>query len=177
MIEDLTPRAVAVNAQTADYGAGAWGDETRDYHIAIRVAAREIGDEMLAGRLSLVVDDEVVSQSLIKAIWTDDERLSTKINREVAHYTGQTELADAIQEGLEARKAGDEATATLKLGRAVRLAAAGGNEATMRLLSGVVEVDDAATGTVRLRRDVDDADEMALDTRSTKTVRVSRPQS
>jgi hypothetical protein len=36
----------------------------------------------------------------------------------------------------------------------------------------VVEVDDAATGTVRLRTEIAEADEMALDTRSTKTVRV-----
>jgi hypothetical protein len=34
-----------------------------------------------------------------------------------------------------------------------------------------VDVIDPATGTVRLKRKVDDADEMALDTRSTKTVR------
>jgi hypothetical protein len=92
----------------------------------------------------------------------------------VAHYTGQVELAGAIQEGLEARKAGDEATATFKLGRAVQLAAAGGNDATMKLLKTVVDVDDAATGTVRLKRQVTEVDEMSLDTRSTKTVRVQR---
>jgi len=37
-----------------------------------------------------------------------------------------------------------------------------------------VDVVDAATGTVRLKRKVDDADEMALDTRSTKTVRTRK---
>jgi len=42
------------------------------------------------------------------------------------------------------------------------------------LLEAVVEVDDAGTGTVRLRGDVADIDEMALDTRSTKTVRVGQ---
>ena len=42
----------------------------------------------------------------------------------------------------------------------------------MKLLGKVVDVEDAATGTVRLRGDVADVDEMALDTRSTKTVRV-----
>ena len=116
--------------------------------------------------------DEVLSQGLIKAIWTDDEQLSTRMNREVAHYTGQAELAECIQDGLEARKVGDEAEATMKLGRAVQLASESGNDGTMRLLQAVVEVEDAVTGTIRLRRDVDDADEMALDTRSTKTVRV-----
>jgi hypothetical protein len=33
---------------------------------------------------------------------------------------------------------------------------------------------DAATGTVSLKKKVDDADEMALDTRSVKTVRTKR---
>jgi hypothetical protein len=171
-IEELTDRAVAFNALTADYPTGAWGEESRDYHLCIKVQPRDVGEEMLAGRVSLVESDEVLGQALITAIWTDDQQLSTRINREVAHYTGQAELADAIQDGLEARKEGDEATATFKLGRAVQLAAQSGNDGTMKLLQAVVEVDDAATGTVRLRREVADADEMALDTRSTKTVRV-----
>ena len=42
----------------------------------------------------------------------------------------------------------------------------------MKLLQAVVEVEDPATGTIRLRRDVATVDEMSLDTRSTITVRV-----
>jgi len=175
-IEDLTARATSVDALSAEYPTGAWGDESRDYHLCINVQPRQLGEEMLAGRVSLVVGDEIASQALIRAIWTDDEQLSTRINREVAHYTGQVELAEVIQEGLEARKAGDEHTATVKLGRAVQLAAASGNEGTIKLLSGVVDVEDPITGTVRLKAKVDDADEMALDTRSTKTVRVQNAE-
>jgi hypothetical protein len=175
-IEELTDRAVSINPLTAEYPTGTWGEESRDYHVCIRVQPHNAGDEMLAGRVSLVEGDTVLSQGLIKAAWTGDQALSTRINREVAHYTGQAELADAIQEGLEARKAGDEATATFKLGRAVQLASESGNDGTMRLLHAVVDVDDAATGTVRLKREVADADEMALDTRSTKTVRVESGQ-
>ncbi|MGO9958448.1 MAG: vWA domain-containing protein [Solirubrobacteraceae bacterium] len=175
-IEDLTERAVGVNPLTSDYPTGTWGEESRDYHVCVNVQPRNAGDEMLAGRVSLLEGDALLSQGLIKAIWTDDQALSTRINREVAHYTGQAELADAIQDGLEARKSGDEATATFKLGRAVQLASASGNDATMKLLKAVVDVDDPATGTVRLKRGVADADEMALDTRSTKTVRVAASQ-
>jgi hypothetical protein len=171
-IEDLTGKATEVNPLTADYPTGAWGDESRDYHLCIEVPPAEVGAEMLAGRISLVVGGEVQSQALVKAVWTDDAALSTKINHAVAHYTGQAELAEAIQQGLEARKAGDEATATSRLGRAVQLAAKSGNDATTHLLARVVEVEDAETGTVRLKRSVDEADEMALDTRSTKTTRV-----
>jgi hypothetical protein len=172
IIEDLSGKRVAVNDRTGDYPTGAWGDESRDYHVCVIVKPGAVGDEMLAARVSLVVGGQAVSQALVRALWTDDAQLSTRINRAVAHYTGQAELAQVIQEGLEARKAGDDATATVKLGRAAQLAAASGNEATTKLLSRVVDVTDAATGTVRLRSRVDDADEMALDTRSTKTVRV-----
>jgi hypothetical protein len=65
-------------------------------------------------------------------------------------------------------------TATARLGRALALATASGHADTAKLLQQVVEVDDAVSGTVRLKPVVADADEMALDTRSTKTIR-SRP--
>jgi hypothetical protein len=114
----------------------------------------------------------VLAQGLVRAIWTEDTALSTRISRGVAHYTGQAELAEAIQDGLAARKAGDAPSATARLGRAVALAAALGNDGTAQLLARVVEVIDAPSGTVRLRTGVTAADEMTLDTRSTKTVRV-----
>ena len=62
----------------------------------------------------------------------------------------------------------------MKLGRAVQLAHEAGNGDTVRLLSKVVEVDDPKTGTVRLKRAVADEDAMALDVRSTRTVRVNK---
>jgi uncharacterized protein YegL len=173
-VEDLTGRRVDINALTAGFPTGAWGDETRDYHVAVRLPAKPVGSEQLAARVQLVVRDQVVAGGLVKALWSDDDVLTTRINPEVAHYTGQAELAEAIQGGLAARSAGDEATARLKLGRAVQLAEATGNaEATTRLKK-VVDVEDAATGKVSLRGDVDRLDEMALDTSSTKTTRVKK---
>ncbi len=172
-IEDLVGRGQRVNELTVDYPTGAWARESRDYHVCIDVPAREVGDEMLAGRISLVVDGQVASESRVMAVWTDDVAMSTRIHPHVAHYTGQAELAAALADGLEARRVGDEVTATSRLGRAAQLAAESGNDGTLRLLARVVEVEDAASGTVRLRRQVDAADEMALDTRSTKTVRIA----
>ena len=172
-IEDLTARATASGPLSADYPTGAWGDESRDYHVCINVPAHPVGGEMAAGRVSLVVDGDVVSQTLIRAVWTDDRALSTRISREVAHYTGQTELMEAIQDGLAARKAGDEESATFRLGRAVQLAAESGNTTKLELLGTIVDVEDAATGTIRLKRDVAEGDEMMLDTRSSKTLRVT----
>ena len=67
--------------------------------------------------------------------------------------------------------AGDEHTATERLGRAVAVATANGNDQTLKLLESVVVVEHASRGTVRLRPTVDAVDEMALDARSTRTVR------
>jgi hypothetical protein len=173
-VEDLTARRHAVNPLTGAYPTGAWGDESRDYHVAIRVQPQPVGGERLAARVQLAVDDDVVSTGLVKAKWSDDEALTTRINPAVAHYTGQAELAEVIQEGLAAKAAGDEETATSKLGRAVQLAADTGNDDATAKLRKVVDIDDPATGTVRLRRDVQKIDEMALDTASTKTTRVKR---
>jgi hypothetical protein len=178
-LDDLTGRRVPSGAQAGDYPTGAWAiGESRDYHVGIRVDAGGVGQEMLAARVSLVASSpdgqQVLGQGLVRATWTEDEALSTRINPQVAHYTGQAELAGAIQEGLAASKRGDEQTATARLGRAVALAHEAGNEVTARLLAKVVDVVDEATGTVRLKKDVQAADEMALDTRSTKTVRVKK---
>jgi hypothetical protein len=181
-LADLTARRKEIPPRSGDYPTGSWGSETRDYHVCVQVPAAGTGEKMLAGRVSLVVpgvagaDDEVLGKGKILAVWTDDEALSTKINREVAHYTGQAELAAAIQEGLEARKAGDVETATAKLGRAVQLATETGHSDTAKLLSKVVDVEDARTGTVRLKRKVETVDEMTLDTRSSKTMRVRKKQ-
>ena len=178
-VEDLTGRRTQTGPQAGDYPTGAWaGGESRDYHVCVQVTPGTVGQEMLAARVSLVASSpsgqQILGQGLVRAVWTDDEALSTRINQQVAHYTGQAELAQVIQEGLEARKQGDEDTATAKLGRAVKLAQESGNEDTAKLLAKVVDVVDAATGTVRLKKKVEDADEMALDTRSTKTVRTKK---
>jgi hypothetical protein len=171
-VEDLTSRRTQVNQLTAAYPTGSWGDESRDYHVSVRLAAKAIGQEQLAARVQLALGEEVVAQGLVKAKWSADDGLTTRINPEVAHYTGQTELAEAIQDGLAAKAAGDEATATTKLGRAVQLAAQTGNEEATTRLRKVVDIQDLDTGTVRLKRAVNKADEMALDTASTKTTRI-----
>jgi hypothetical protein len=173
-VEDLTARRVEVNPLTGGYPTGAWSDESRDYHVGVRLPAKAVGQEQLAARVQVALAGAVAAQGLVKATWSNDSELTAKIDQQVAHYTGQTELASMIQEGLAAKAAGDEATATTKLGRAVQLAAETGNDEATSKLRKVVDVTDEKEGTVRLKAAVARADEMALDTASTKTTRIKK---
>ncbi|GGQ01201.1 VWA domain-containing protein [Streptomyces mutabilis] len=179
-VEELTGRRAEAGPRAGDYPTGSWGDESRDYHVCVEVPAADLGQEMLAARVSLVIPEpggtvqSLGAQGLVRAVWTDDMAASTSINPQVAHYTGQAELAQVIQQGLDLRKAGDIDGSTAKLGRAVQLAGASGNADTAKLLAKVVDVVDAVAGTVRLKAKVEEADEMTLETRSTKTVRVKK---
>ena len=174
VVEDLTARGQRISPLVVEFPTGAWSDESRDYHVAVRVPPAPVGNERLAARVETVVNDEVLAKALVKAIWSVDTDLTTRIDPAVAHYTGQAQLADVIRRGLAAKSAGDDRTATTLLGAAAKLAHDSGNEATTRLLAKVVDVVDLEAGTVRLKSQIDKADEMALDTRSTKTTRVKR---
>jgi uncharacterized protein YegL len=178
-IVDVTDRSKVVNDRMVDYPTGAWGsNESRDYHFCIQINAGNVGDEMLAGRASLITQtngvETKIAEAKILATWTEDEARTAKIDRRVAHYTGQAELSQSIQEGLEARAQGNIEVATVKLGKAVKLAHDSGNEATAKLLRTVVDVEDAASGTVKIKRAVAKEDEMMLETRSTKTARIRK---
>lgn len=173
-LEDLTPRRMPINALTGAYPTGAWADESRDYHVAVRLPARTLGQEQLAARVQLSLGGDPVAQGLVKAKWSNDDSLTTRIDPAVAAYTGQAELATTIQEGLAAKAAGQDDIATAKLGRAVQLAGLTGNDEMTTRLKKVVDIDDVDTGTVRLKKGASKIDEMSLDTASTKTSRVRR---
>src|SRR5207248_8654751 len=136
----------------------------------------DVGDqnEVRAARVSQAGTGVAPVQAPVRTVWTDDVERFTRIHPAVAHYTGQAELAQVIEEGLEARRTGDVEAATRKLGRAVQLASGSGNEGTRRLLLGVVDIEDAERGTVRLKPRVTAEAEMTLDTRSRRTVRLVR---
>ncbi|MGV9302965.1 vWA domain-containing protein [Nonomuraea sp. NPDC003727] len=167
---DLTGKAAAVNPLTGDYPTGSWGEDEREYHLCVEVPPSAPGQEIRAAWVKLVRPDtgDVLASGNVLAHWTDDLAASTRINPKVAHYTGQAELHELIQEGLSARAAGDTATATARLAKARQLAGSSGREDTARLLDKMVEVD-PGTGTARLRSRVDKADEIELDTGSTRT--------
>ncbi|GAA3246849.1 VWA domain-containing protein [Dactylosporangium siamense] len=173
-ILDLTDRRTDVEPRVGEYPLGTWGAERRDYHVCVDVEPGDVGDEMLAGRISVVRGDRVYAEERILAIWTADEERSTGVSERVQHYTAQTELADEIQGFTVARREGDEALALARLRRAVQLADESGDAATARSLERLVDVDDER-GTVRLVRRPGDADaDLAVEVvtvRRTQTVR------
>jgi hypothetical protein len=173
-VRDLTEEVTPVDERTLQFPLGAWGAEARDYHLSLAVPPNGVGVEMLAARVSLATDDTTVGPALVRAVWTDDEAYSARISPEVAHYQAQADLSADIQAGLGALRSGDERTATVRLARATKAAVESGHEGTVRLLRKVIDVegDGVRSGTVRLRPRIEKADEMALDTRSTMTVRV-----
>lgn len=183
-IADLMKLAKQVDEKNLDVPLGAWGAESRDYHVVIELQPQSEGEEMMACRPKIVFsegDNEVICEGQrIIAAWTQDEALTARINSQVAHYTGQEELASSIKEGLEAKARGDIDHATVLLGKAAKIAIQSGNdEVTMRLKK-VVDIIDADQGTVRLKsgagKAADKAAELELDMGGTRTVR-RRPAS
>ena len=74
------------------------------------------------------------------------------VNHELAHYTGQADMAQAIDDAyLAAVRSGDVETATRQFGEAVRMAHEAGDTYKLQGLAAVVDIEDAAPpGTVRL---------------------------
>jgi hypothetical protein len=174
-IVDLRSLAVRKDDKTIEVPVGSWAEETRDYHVTLSFAPGDVGEEMLVCRPSVVYENAgqeiVVAAPPVIATWTSDVTLATRISPQVAHYTGQQELADSIKEGLAARERGDLDQATKLLGNAAKIAAKSGNEEVTRRLKHVVDIVDAPQGTVRLRSAVSKADELVLDMGGTRTVR------
>jgi len=173
---DILPLAVAKTDRIRSIDIGSWGNETRDYHAVFEVEAGAIDDEMRVCRPYVVTHAADGSEvkapgEPIVAIWNADAGNTARINPEVAHYTGQAEISASIEEGMKARSRGNEQAATRLLGRAAQLAAESGNEEVTRRLNKVVDVVDAAQGTVRLRKNVSQVEELELEMGGTRTVR------
>jgi hypothetical protein len=172
-ITELTGTPSAAGARFTDHPIGQWGNETRHYHLRVAVPAGDVGDGRAAARVSVLVGDVRFTEQTVWIHWTTDVARSTRINQMVAEATGQSELAEAIKQGLDARKEGQADVATAKLARAVEIARRHGRDDTIKLLSKVVDID-KTTGTVRLRRTVAEfhAEMAMLDSR--KTLRTNR---
>ena len=113
---DLAPLRAESGPRTGDYRTGAWQDEARDFYIGVTVPVGQVGDEMLAARVTLLAAGEPVAQQLVRAVWTDDVAKATQINRRVAVVRNEEELADVIQEVVDVHRLGDVERATDRAG-------------------------------------------------------------
>lgn len=174
-IVDFAAKGLRIDDKTTEFPLGSWGAETRDYHVAIELPAGASGDEMIACRATVLLS-ELGSETLFQApnvvaTWSQDTSLTARINAQVAHYTGQEELADSIREGLAALASRQSDVATRLLGQAAKIAHDSGNDEVTARLRKVVDIVDADQGTVRLKTGVGKAETLELDMGGTRTVR------
>lgn len=174
-IVDLSKLAKKVDDKNTDIPLGAWGNEEREYQIAFELQSQPEGEEMMAGRPKIVYTENgqeiIVDGDRIVAAWSSDISMTSRINEQVAHYTGQEELANSIKEGLEAKSRGDIDSATVLLGKAAKIAAESGNDEVTARLKKVVDIVDADQGTVRLKANAGKAADLELDMGGTMTIR------
>jgi uncharacterized protein YegL len=174
-IVDLSKLSKRVDDKNIDIPLGAWGDENREYQIAFELQPQNEGEEMMAGRPKVVFiqdgQETIIDGDRIVAAWSADVTMTSRINEQVAHYTGQAELAQSIKEGLEAKARGDIDSATVLLGKAAKIAIETGNDEVTARLKKVVDVVDADQGTVMLKSNAGKAADMELDMGGTMTIR------
>lgn len=173
---DIMPLAKKTSPRVTEFPIGAWGDETRDYHAVFGVAPLALAEEVAVCRTFVVwaetgEEKTVKAQEPVVVLWSDDSAKTTQIDRQVAHYTGQSEMAGYIEEGLRARGRGNLEEATRLLGKAAKIADESGNAEVTRRLAKVVDIVDASAGTVRMKKNVDRAEELELSMGGTRTVR------
>jgi hypothetical protein len=156
-IEDLTGKGVvAADGQAIEFPIGHWGAQVRDYHLrldtsqgALRI---ENGGRARAARLEVVLpgSGEIAASASVGVSWTEDVMLTSSINPRVAGYTGQEELAAAVDAGLDAWRNG-RPDAEEKMARAVRLAHQVQHADLLERFSAIAELVNPAAGVIRLR--------------------------
>jgi hypothetical protein len=96
VLRDLTDSRIPGDAvRTVGFPTGAWGQETRTFHICVEVAPGELGQEKLAARVQLTARGpeavEVLGEGKIRAVWVDDETLVMRVVSKVGPYGGPAE--------------------------------------------------------------------------------------
>jgi hypothetical protein len=72
---DLRGGAVRLDDRTIVCAAGRWSDGAREYELVVALPHGLAGDEILAARLVMLVEDEVVGRAPIAVTWTVDKTL------------------------------------------------------------------------------------------------------
>jgi hypothetical protein len=168
-IIDLTATREEITPQIGDYATGAWGDQTREFHIQVRFPARNVDDEMRAARVTAMVGDEELFTTSIDVAWTDDPQLSTKQVPRLDATLGQVESARLADEGFRALEDGDVETATARLVSALEGYQKAGNQAQADAIGRLLEADG---DTMKLKESRSKMDEIQVQTATTRTERL-----
>lgn len=142
-VRELTGALRASGPGAVEVALGDWGAQRSEYHLRVDVPPRPVGDRLLAARVEAGVPGAMDGAPLV-VTRTDDAALAAAEPPRLVHYAGQVELAGAVRDGLRARRGGDDATATLLLGRARELAERSGHQDTLSLLDAVAHDTGAA---------------------------------
>ncbi|KAA2253895.1 VWA domain-containing protein [Solihabitans fulvus] len=178
---DLTDLGVDLGDRTWEFGTGAWGPEQRDFQVCLAVdpAGSPTHEDLQIARVQLAVvpaggqADAVLGRpEPLLVHWTEDLKLVTQVDAKVAHYTGQTELAEAMLAGYDAFAAGDHDGARARWGEAVRLATESGNDDSLRRLRRLVHIVDGAAGLVRVRENLEARDLLSVAVGSGHSTRI-----
>jgi hypothetical protein len=148
------PEATNTHQQIVSLGAFTAGEQ-RDYLIELEVPVSSPGQQFVIVRPGMKFstaageqEEKSARPGWVFVEWTEDLTLAAQIDQEVAHYTHQEELAEAVQAGQAALAAGDKERATLLLGKALDISQRTKNEQMTKLLGNLVQRD--SNGTVKL---------------------------
>jgi Ca-activated chloride channel family protein len=159
---DLTVFGMPVDARTTAFSTGSWGEgEEREFHICLEVTRGDLDphEDFQAARVDLAIPhagdrpaEPYGRPQPIRVHWTADATMSSMMDPKVAHYTGHTELAEAMRAGRAALAEHDVHRAGKQWGRAVALAAGLGHQEMLIRLGRLVDIDgDPANGVVSVR--------------------------
>ncbi|MFD7656321.1 VWA domain-containing protein [Actinosynnema sp. NPDC059797] len=157
-------RGEVVDERTTAFTTGSWGAESREYHLRLTVDPTGLprSSDVRVARVDLEVRAPGATgfakagdaRSVVVHYTADLER-SSRIDARIAHYTGQTELRQAVLEGGAAHDRGDRGATEAAWGRAVALATGLGNRKVLDRLLRLVDVVGAPEdGVVRLKEDL-----------------------
>jgi hypothetical protein len=158
-ITELVEHRVEVDERTVEFLTRSWGDESRDYHMCLELDPTDLPlfEDVRVARIDVLAAGELRAGPATALVHrTDDPVAHTRVDPEVAHYTGQEEVSRVLVAGCDAHKAGDLIAAHAHWANAVQMATKANNVAALERLAYLVEIIDAGEGQVRLREDLPD---------------------
>lgn len=178
---DLTSHVMPQDGGVVDIPLLAWGDETRDYLVVLRVHPGSLpyDDEVRAARVD-IVSGRLTAEAPVPCaaavavtVRRQSHRDSGPANVTVRQAQDLMRLGEATRAGIDAYQRGDTETAVRELTVAVGIARRLGASAHLARLRRLVTIDEH--GEVRLRPGISRADLLVTDTGSVDHRGVQQP--